>query len=186
MGIKSVKKDAEDRMEKSIDHFQHELSTIRTGRATPSLLDIVKVDYYGQKMPVNQLASITAPEPRLLVVQPWDKNALQPIEKAIMESELGLNPSNDGNVIRIPIPELSKERRENLLKVVKKMAEDTRVAIRNVRRDANDALKKMQKNHEISEDEMHVGIDEIQELTDKYIQKVDELLKIKEKEIMED
>lgn len=186
MGIKSVKKDAESRMEKSIEHFQHEMSTIRTGRATPSLLDVVKVDYYGSKMPINQLASITAPEPRLLVVQPWDKNAIQPIEKAIQESDLGLNPSNDGNVIRIPIPELSQERRQNLVKLVKKLAEETRIAIRNIRRDANDTLKKMQKNHEISEDEMHLGMEEVQKLTNDFIKKVDELLEIKEKEIMED
>ncbi len=137
-------------------------------------------------MPVNQLASITAPEPRLLVIQPWDKNAIQPIEKAIQESDLGLNPSNDGSVIRVPIPELSQERRQNLVKLVKKLAEETRVAVRNVRRDANDTLKKMQKNHEISEDEMHIGMDEIQKLTDKFIEKIDELLEMKEKEIMED
>ncbi|GAB4184300.1 MAG: ribosome recycling factor [Calditrichia bacterium] len=186
MGIKSLKKDTETRMEKSIEHFQHEISTIRTGRATPSLLDIVKVDYYGQKMPINQLASVSAPEPRMLVVQPWDKNAIQPIEKAIQESDLGLNPSNDGNLIRIPIPELSSERRQNLVKTVKKLAEETRVAIRNIRRDTNDTLKKMQKNHEISEDEMHLAIDEVQKLTDSYIEKVDELLKHKESEILED
>lgn len=186
MGIKSVKKDAQERMEKSLEHFQHEMSTIRTGRATPTLLDVVRVEYYGTKMPINQLGTVSAPEPRLLVIQPWDKGAISAIEKAIRESDLGLNPSNDGNLIRVPIPELSQERRQNLLKVVKKMAEEARVAIRNIRRDANDTLKKMEKNHEISEDEKSVGEEEIDKLTKEFIKKIDDLLAVKEKEILED
>ncbi len=185
MGLKTILHDAEERMKKSIEHFKHEMSTIRTGRATPSLLDMVKVDYYGTKTPLNQIGSVSAPEPRMLLVQPWDKNALAPIEKAIMEADLGLNPSNDGNVVRIPIPELSGERRRDLVKLVKKMAEDSRVSVRNIRRDVNDDIKKLEKNHEISEDQMKDALDDVQELTNKYIKEVDTLLDEKEKEILE-
>ncbi|MFQ5584754.1 MAG: ribosome recycling factor, partial [Calditrichia bacterium] len=181
-----IYRDAESRMKKSVEHVQHELARIRTGRATPALLDIVKVDYYGSKVPLNQVATITAPEPRLLVVQPWEKRIIAEIEKAILQSDMGLNPSNDGNVVRIPIPELSEERRQELLKLVKKFCEDGRVAIRNVRRDLNEHIKKLEKNHEISEDQSHDGLDHIQKLTDKHIEEINELFQKKEKEILED
>lgn len=184
MTLDSILMDAEERMSKSLEHLQHELATIRTGRATPSLLDSVKVEYYGSIMPINQVATVSAPEPRLIVVQPWEKRLIPEIEKAILSSDLGLNPGNDGNVIRLPIPELSEERRQSLLKLVKKFCEDCRVAVRNVRRDANESIKKLEKSHEISEDNSHDGQDQIQKLTDKYIQDVDDLLAQKEKEVL--
>ena len=184
MTLDSILKDAEERMSKSLEHLQHELATVRTGRATPSLLDSVKVEYYGSLMPINQVATVSAPEPRLIVVQPWEKRLIPDIEKAILGSDLGLNPGNDGNVIRLPIPELSEERRQSLLKLVKKFCEDCRVAVRNVRRDANESIKKLEKSHEISEDNSHDGQDQIQKLTDKYIQDVDDLLAQKEKEVL--
>ncbi|MCB0262259.1 MAG: ribosome recycling factor [Calditrichaeota bacterium] len=184
MTLDSILKDAEERMSKSLEHLQHELATVRTGRATPSLLDSVKVEYYGSLMPINQVATVSAPEPRLIVVQPWEKRLIPDIEKAILGSDLGLNPGNDGNVIRLPIPELSEERRQSLLKLVKKFCEDCRVAVRNVRRDANEHIKKLEKSHEISEDNSHDGQDQIQKLTDKYIQDVDDLLAQKEKEVL--
>ena len=186
MGWKNVKKDADDKMKKTIEHFQHEMSTIRTGRATPSLLDSVKVEYYGSKVPINQVGSVSTPEPRLLMVQPWDKGAIQAIEKGILEADLGLNPANDGQVIRIPIPELSGERRNDLVKLVKKLAEDSRVSLRNIRRDANDSIKKLEKSHEISEDQMQDGLSEIQELTNDHIKEIEKLLVVKEKEVLED
>jgi ribosome recycling factor len=186
MAIKKILKDAEDRMKKSLEHLQHELAGIRTGRATPSLLDSVKVDYYGSPMPINQVATVSAPEPRLLVIQPWEKRMIPEIEKAIMNSDLGLNPANDGNLIRVPIPELSDERRQNLVKLVKKFCEDARIAIRNVRRDANEHVKRLEKEHEISEDQSHDALEDIQKLTDKYIGEVDKLLEHKEKEILGD
>jgi ribosome recycling factor len=186
MAVKQILKDAEARMKKSLEHLQHELAGIRTGRATPSLLDTVKVDYYGSPMPINQVATVSAPEPRLLVIQPWEKRMIPEIEKAIMNSDLGLNPANDGNLIRVPIPELSEERRQNLVKLVKKFCEDARIAIRNVRRDANEHVKKLEKEHEISEDQSHDALNDIQKLTDKYIAEVDKLLEHKEKEILGD
>ena len=186
MPTKQIYQDGEVRMQKSVEHLQHELARIRTGRATPTLLDIVKVDYYGSTVPINQVATITAPEPRLLVVQPWEKRLIGDIEKAILNSDLGLNPSNDGNVVRVPIPELSEERRRDLLKLVKKFCEDCRIAVRNIRRDANDHLKKLEKAHEISEDESHLMLDKIQKMTDEYIKNIDDLFVKKEKEILED
>jgi ribosome recycling factor len=185
MDEKEWKKDAQIRMHKSVETIQQEFAKIRTGRATTALLDGIKVSYYGSMVPLSQAATITTPEPRLLVIQPWDKNMIGEIEKAILKSDLGLTPSNDGTFIRIPIPQLSEERRHDLVKLVRKFAEEGRIAIRNVRRDANDHLKRMQKNHEISEDELSVVLDEIQELTDKYITDIDDLLKKKEHEIME-
>jgi ribosome recycling factor len=169
-----------------VEHLHHELTRIRTGRASPALLDVVKIDYYGSTVPLNQASSITAPEPRLLVIQPWEKRLIGEIEKAILQSDLGLNPTNDGNVVRVPIPELSEERRQDLLKLVKKFCEETRVAIRNIRRDANDHVKNLEKDHEISEDESHKVQDDIQKLTDDYVGKVDEHYNSKEKEILED
>lgn len=186
MATSEIYRDAESRMKKSIEHLRHELTRIRTGRATPALLDTVKVQYYGSTVPINQVATVTAPESRLLVVQPWEKRMIGEIEKAILQADLGLNPANDGNVVRVPIPELSEERRQELLKLVKKFCEDTRIAIRNIRRDANDQIKKMEKDHDISEDESHKMQDEIQKLTDEYVTKVDDNYQWKEKEILED
>ncbi len=185
MTTNEIYRDAENRMKKSLEHLSHELARIRTGRATPALLDVVKVDYYGTPTPLNQVASITAPDPRLLVVQPWEKRLIGEIEKAIQQADLGLNPSNDGTVVRVPIPELSEERRQELVKLVKKFCEDTRIAIRNIRRDAKDKVKHLEKEHEISEDESHQMVEKIQKLTDEFIEKVDELFKKKEKEIFE-
>lgn len=177
--------DAEERMKKAVAAYQRELSSLRAGRATPTLLDRIEVDYYGTLTPLNQLAGVTAPEPRLLVVQPWDKQSLPEVEKAIMKSDLGLTPSNDGNVIRLTIPELTEERRKDLVKFVKKKAEEGRVAIRNIRRDANDSIKQLEKESEISEDESKRAQNEIQELTDEMIKEVEQVLEAKEKEVME-
>jgi len=177
--------DAEEKMDKAIAAFQRELSTLRAGRASPSLLDRIEVDYYGVPTPLNQLAGVSAPEPRLLVVQPWDKQAMTEIEKAIMKSDLGLTPSNDGNVIRLTIPELTEERRKELVKYVRKKAEEGRISVRNIRRDANDEIKKLEKESEISEDESRRSQDSIQELTDQKIEEIDKLLEAKEQEMME-
>jgi len=176
--------DTERRMQKSVESVTHDLSGIRSGKATPALLDSVRVDAYGQKMPLNQMASISVPDPKSLVVQPWDKSILGEIVKAIQVAELGFNPQVEGNIVRIPVPPLSEERRRELAKLCKKIAEDGKVAIRNVRRDANDQLKKAEKDKQISEDQQHRSMDKIQELTDKFIKKVDELAEAKEKEIM--
>ncbi len=184
MTVNDIYRDAESRMKKSLEHLHYELTHIRTGRATPALLDVVKVQYYGSPMPLNQVSTISAPEPRLLVIQPWDKGMIGEIEKAILQSDLGLNPTNDGNVVRVPIPELSEERRQDLLKVVRKLCEDTRVAIRNVRRDANEHVKVLEKKHEISEDDSRKMLDRIQKMTDEYIKKVDEQFQVKETEIL--
>lgn len=177
--------DAEQKMDKSITAFQRELAALRAGRAVPSLLDRIEVDYYGVPTPLNQLAGVSAPESRLLVVQPWDKQALPEIEKAIMKSDLGLTPSNDGDVIRLNIPELTEERRKELVRFVRKKAEEGRVSIRNIRRDANEEIKKLEKASTISEDESRRSQDSIQELTDQKIEEVDKLLAAKEKEMME-
>ena len=185
MPAKEVIKDAKHRMDKSTENFMSELAKVRTGRANASLLDTVKVDYYGQSVPINQASNISVPEARLIVVQPWEKNMLAEIERAILKAELGLNPSNDGSMIRIPIPQLSEERRKDLVKLVHRYAEDAKIAIRNVRRDANDSLKKMQKANEISEDELSVELDTVQEATDTHISEVDEILAKKEKEVLE-
>jgi len=183
--IKDIYAEAEEKMKKAIAAFQRELSTLRAGRANPSLLDNIEVNYYGVPTPLNQLAGVSAPEARLLVVQPWDKQSIPEIEKAIQKSDLGLTPSNDGNVIRLTIPELTEERRKDLVKYVKKKAEEGRVAIRNIRRDANDTIKQMEKESEISEDESKRAQDDIQDLTDKMIGEVDKILDAKENEIME-
>lgn len=182
---KSVIENAKEKMTKAIQAYTRQLATIRAGRANPSLLDRITVDYYGMQTPLNQLAGITVPEARLLVIQPYDKSVLNEIEKAILKSDLGLTPTNDGNVIRISIPQLTEERRKELVKVVKKEAEEARVAIRNIRRDANDELKKLEKNGDITEDEQRSYIDEVQKITDEHINKVDQLTKEKEKEILE-
>ena len=184
MKVQEIFRDAEDRMKKSVEHLHHELTRVRTGRATPALLDVVKVQYYGSVVPINQVSTVSAPEPRLLVIQPWEKGMIGEIEKGILQSDLGLNPTNDGNVVRVPIPELSEERRQDLLKLVKKFCEETRIAIRNVRRDANDSIKALERDHEISEDQSHDNLDKIQKFTDEYIKKVDDQYETKEKEIL--
>ena len=184
-GLEEIYKDLETRMSKSINAFQSEMARIRTGRATPALLEGIKVEYYGSQVPLQQIAGIMVPEPRLLVVQPWDKNVIGEIEKAIRKTGLGLNPINDGNVIRIPIPPLSDERRQDLIKLVKKLAEDARVAVRNIRRDGVEKVKVMEKNKEVSEDERIKAENKIQKITDKFIEEINSLLEKKEKEILE-
>ncbi len=175
-----------ERMEKSVQHAREEMAHIRTGKATPSLLDNVKVEYYGTQTPLNQIANINAPEPRLLVIMPYDKNILSVVEKAILASDLGLTPQNDGMVIRLPIPMLTAERREELIKVIKRLAEEGRVSVRNVRRDANEQIRKSEKASEISEDESHRMQDQVQKETDKCIEELDKVLKVREEEIRED
>ncbi|GIX06738.1 MAG: ribosome-recycling factor [Candidatus Poribacteria bacterium] len=177
-------RDAESRMKKAVEATLHEFNTVRTGRASPALLESIQVEYYGTKTPLNQLASITAPEPRLLVVQPWDKNIVKEVEKAIARSPLGLVPSTDGNIIRIVLPELSEERRRDLARLVKKIAEDGRVAIRNIRRDVIDSIRKAERAGEISEDDSRREQEEIQKLTDRYIEEINQLLAEKEEELM--
>jgi ribosome recycling factor len=176
---------ARELMEKAIDATRREFSTVRTGKASPALLDMVRVDAYGGKVPLNQVGSVSAPEPRLLMVQPWDKSLLGEIEKAIRTSDLGLNPSNDGNVIRIPVPALTEERRRDLAKVLHKLAEDGRIGVRQARQDANKEIKRAQQAHEIGEDEARRLTDEVQKLTDDYIGRIDQLLATKEQEVME-
>lgn len=173
------------KMQKTVDTVVHEFGTVRTGKANPALLDIVRVDYYGQKMPVSQMATVTTPEPAMLVVQPWDKGAIGAIDKAIRLSELSLTPTNDGNVIRIVLPPLTEERRKEFVKVVRRMAEEGRVAIRNERRDAVEHLRKQEKAGEVSEDDSHRDQKLIQNLTDEFVKRVDEALEGKETEIME-
>nr|WP_295970401.1 ribosome recycling factor [uncultured Bacillus sp.] len=182
---KQVVANAKEKMKKAIQAYSRELASIRAGRANASLLDRINVDYYGAPTPVNQLAGISVPEARLLVIQPYDKSILGEIEKAILKSDLGLNPTNDGNIIRLAIPSLTEERRKELVKVVKKEAEEAKVAIRNVRRDANDDLKKLEKAGDITEDDLHGYSDEIQKVTDEHINKIDSMTKEKEKEILE-
>ena len=184
MSEKDVLKETRPRMETVIEDFRRKLGTIRTGRAAVSLLDTVMVDYYGTMTPLNQMASVHAPEPQLLTVQPWDQSQIGAVEKAIRAADLGLNPSNDGKLVRIPIPPLTEERRKQLAKQVHDIAEDHRTAVRNVRRDSNERLKKMLKDKLISEDAERDGLDEIQKLTNTYITKIDELSKGKENEIM--
>ena len=183
MSEKDVIRETKPRMDTVIEDFRRKLATVRTGRAAVSLLDTVLVDYYGTMTPLNQMASVHAPEPQLLTVQPWDQTQLGAVEKAIRTADLGLNPSNDGKLVRIPIPALTEERRKQLAKQVHEIAEDHRTAVRNVRRDANERLKKMLKDKQISEDAERDGLDEIQKLTNNYITKIDELTKSKEHEI---
>lgn len=181
----TIKADARDRMHKTVEATRRELSTIRSGKATVSLLDSVRVTYYGNQVPLNQVGTVSAPEPRMLVIQPWEKNMAGEIIKGIQKAELGLNPLVDGNMVRVPIPPLNEDRRRDLVKLVKKHAEEGKVAIRNIRRDANDHLKKAEKNKEITEDEHKKIHDEIQKFTDTFIADVDKLVAAKEAEIME-
>jgi ribosome recycling factor len=184
MTEKDVSNEARPRMEAVIEDVKRKLATVRTGRAAVSLLDNVMVEYYGTPTPLNQMASVHVPEPQMLTVQPWDQTQLGAIEKAIRAADLGLNPSNDGKLVRIPIPALTEERRKQLAKQVHDIAEEHRTAIRNIRRDSNDRLKKMLKDKTISEDNERDGLDEVQKLTNTYIGKIDELMKTKETEIM--
>lgn len=183
--LKDVIIEAEDKMKKTIEILRKDFTTMRAGRANPAILEKVKVDYYGTLTPLNQLGNISAPEPRLLIVQPWDKSILSVIEKAILKSDLGLNPTNDGNVLRIAIPQLTEERRQELVKVAKKKTEESKVSIRNIRRDANEKIKQMEKDKDITEDEAKKEQEDTQKLTDKYIKEAERVLGIKEKEIME-
>ena len=178
-------KDAGNRMDKTLEALRTELSKVRTGKATTALLDGVKVDYYGNLTPINQVGNITVLDPHTLSVTPWDKSMVQAVDKAILEANLGFNPISDGTNLKIPIPLLTEERRKDFVKIVKKFGEDSKVAIRNVRRDANDHLKKQQKDKKMSEDELKQAEDEVQKLTDQHIKMIDEVLKHKEAEIME-
>lgn len=181
--IEQIKKQAEEKMIKAVQVLRKDLLTLRAGRANPAVLDKVLVSYYGSEMPINQVANISTPDPRSLVIEPWDKSILSDVEKAITKADLGFNPVNDGKLIRINIPPLTEERREELIKVSRKMGEDAKVAIRNIRRDANDELKKAEKSGEVPEDLSRRGQEEIQKLTDRYIQEVDQTIAVKEKEI---
>ncbi|HEX2209931.1 MAG TPA: ribosome recycling factor [Longimicrobium sp.] len=176
---------ARQRMDGAIEALRREFAGVRTGKASPALLDTVKVDAYGSPMPLNQVGTVTAPEARMLVVQPWDKSLIKAVEKALRESDLGLNPSNDGQVIRIPIPPLTEERRKEYVRLLHKLTEEARVAVRNVRRDANDEIKHRQKDEGLSEDDVRREQAEVQKLTDQYVAKIEELMKHKEAEIME-
>ena len=185
MPTKDVLKDLDRRMHGAVEVLHSEFKTLRTGRANTSILDTVMVDYYGTPTPVAQVANLSVPESALIVAQPWDKSMIPAIEKAIRSADLGLNPANDGKVIRIPMPILTEERRKELVKKAHHMAEESRTAVRQVRRDGNEKLKKMEKEHQISQDDEKRGIDDIQKLTDKYIKQIDDAVKHKEKEIME-
>jgi ribosome recycling factor len=183
--VDEIFEDLKERMGKSIETLKREYSRLRTGRASISLLDGIRVSYYDTPTPLNQMASLAVPEPRLIVIQPWDKTAIEDIEKAILKSELGLTPINDGKVIRISIPPLTEERRKELVKVARKMSEENKVAIRNIRRDANEMLKDLKKESEITEDDLYRSQEEVQKTTDQFISQVDELCEAKEKEILE-
>jgi ribosome recycling factor len=183
--VKDVLEDAKERMGKAEDALRRELATIRTGRASPALVDHLRVDYYGAPTPINQLATVTAPEARLLSIQPWDRKALGPIEKAIQKSDLGLNPSNDGAIIRLAIPQLSEQRRKELTKLVQKRVEDSRIAARNIRRDGQDELKRSEKAKEISEDEHRRAAEQLQKLTDQTVATLDRIGQQKETELLE-
>lgn len=184
MSEKDVIRETKPRMEGAVDDFKRKIATIRTGRAAVSILDTVVVDYYGTPTPLNQMASVHAPEPQMLTVQPWDQTQISAIEKAIRAADLGLNPSNDGKLVRVPVPPLTEERRKQLAKQIHDTAEDHRTAVRNVRRDANDRLKKMLKDKTISEDAERDALSEVQKLTDGYIRQIDELSRSKEQEIL--
>ena len=185
MELKDLMLDQEQRMDKSIESLKHEFASIRTGRASVALLDKIVVDYYGSPTPINQVANISVPEPRMILVAPRDKSMIGAIEKAILQSDLGLTPGNDGTAIRLTIPQLTEERRKEIVKIVHKKAEDAKVAVRNIRRDANDVLKKEEKAKTITEDDVKDGLDQIQKLTDKKIKQIDDLKAVKEKDVLE-
>lgn len=182
---KQVFAEAEEKMKKTLEALQREFTAIRTGKATTSLVDGVKVEYYGSMVPLTQVASVSVPDYKLLIIQPWEKKLIPEIAKAIQKSDLGLNPITDANVVRLPIPALTEERRKDLVKHVKKITEENKIALRNIRRDANEVLKKKEKDKEISEDDSRKGVEQVQKILDKHIQSADELLKKKEAEIME-
>lgn len=176
--------DAADRMDKALEALQRDLATMRTGRATPGLVEHLKVDYYGAPTPLNQLATISTPEARLIVIQPWDRNSIGAIEKSILKSDLGLTPNNDGSVIRLAIPQLTEERRRDIAKQVRKRAEEARVAVRNIRRDCHDQIRKLEHDHEISQDELHRAETEMQKITDDHIKEIDKVSQEKEEEVL--
>ena len=183
--IADVKSDASSGMNKALEAFKRDLAKVRTGRASLSLLDDVRVDYYGTPTPLNQVGTLAVPEPRLITVQPWEKNLIPEIEKAILKADLGLNPASDGQLIRLVFPPLTEERRKDMVKQVKRMGEDAKISIRNVRRDANDTLKKLEKDKEITEDDLKRGEKEVQDVTDDFVAKVDQVIAEKEKDLME-
>jgi ribosome recycling factor len=185
MSVDDINTSAQDKMQKSIDVLKHDLASIRTGRASPALLDRIVVDYFGAPTPVNALATIAAPEPRLITIQPWDRKAMPAIEKAILKSDLGLNPTNDGTIMRLAIPQLNDERRKDLVKQVQRRLEELRVAIRNLRREGVEALRKEEKDKAISEDDLKRGQERLQKTTDQFITQIDEIGKAKEREILE-
>jgi len=183
--IKDIYISHEEKMKKALDALRRELATLRAGRATPALLDKITVDYYGTPTPISQVANISVPEPRMITIQAWEKNMIAQIEKAILKSDLGLTPNSDGVIIRLSIPQLTQQRRIELVKVVHKKAEENRIVIRNLRRDANDSIKKIEKEKSVSEDEAKKAQEDMQKLTDKYIKEVDTIMSAKEKEILE-
>lgn len=183
--IKDIEKNMSEKMEKTIGVLKSELASIRAGRANPALLDRITVDCYGSEMPLNQLGNVSAPEPRVLMISPWDIKTIPMIEKAIQKSDLGMNPTSDGKVIRLIVPQLTEERRKDLVKKVKKDGEEAKVALRNLRRDANEHLKKLKKDNEITEDELKKSEDDTQKITDKFVKEIDKLVEAKDKEIME-
>lgn len=183
--LDDIYRETRERMDKTIHALTQDLKRIRTGRASLSLLDGIRADYYGTPTPLNQMATLAVPESRLMTIQPWDASAIKEIEKAIMKSDLGLTPSNDGKIVRISIPPLTEERRKELVKIVHKICEEAKVAIRNIRRDSNDLLKGMKKDGDISEDDAFKGQDQVQQITDEYIKNIDDIYKEKEKEILE-
>ena len=181
--VDEIYQNTKERMDKAITHFQSELTSIRTGRASTSLLDNIMVEFYGTMSPLKNIALISAPDAQLITVQPYDPNALEAIEKAISSSDVGINPNNDGNIIRLSVPPLTEERRKDLIKLVHSIIEDGRVSIRNIRRDANEKLKLLEKNHDLSEDNLKIELDNIQEITDEYIKKLNNVQDLKEKDI---
>jgi len=183
--LNQIYTETEEKMKKAVEAVQKDLASIRTGRATTALLDGIRVEYYGSAVPLNQVASVSAPEPKLLVIQPWEKKMIEEISRAILKSDLGLNPTSDGNVIRLGIPPLTEERRKDLVKLIKKLAEEGKISIRNIRREANEASDKAEKKKEISEDDNRKSQERIQKLTDRYIEAIDKVVKVKEVEIME-
>ena len=180
-----TRREAQEHMDKALEAMRREFSAVRTGKASPALLDTVRVDAYGSKMPINQVATVSVPEPRMMIVQPWDKSLLSAIDKAIRTAELGLNPASDGSVLRVPVPALNEERRREMVRLLHKLAEEGRVAVRHARQEANKEIKRREQSHETGSDDARREMDEIQKLTDDYIAKVEALLKAKEQEVME-
>jgi len=183
--LEEIYKDTSERMKKAVESISRELTGVRTGKATPKILDGIRVDYYGTLTPLIQLATISAPDPKMLIVQPWEKTVIPEIIKALHKADIGLNPVAEANIIRLPIPPLNEDRRKEMVRLVKKLGEDGKIAIRNIRRDANDKMKKAQKNSDITEDDLEKGQKKIQELTDNFIDKISEIVKLKEQEVME-